>query len=77
MSLRTKSTLRAKRSQWALRGVLAASVASSGLLMTVGGTAGVIIGHRMDKQARELEQDIPGATVRLFAAAPKRLAMPS
>jgi len=30
----------------------------------VGGAAGAIIGHRMDKQARELEQSIPGATVR-------------
>jgi outer membrane protein OmpA-like peptidoglycan-associated protein len=29
----------------------------------VGGAAGVIIGHQMDKQARELKQDIPGATV--------------
>jgi len=29
----------------------------------VGGVAGAIIGHRMDMQARELEQNIPGATV--------------
>lgn len=29
----------------------------------VGGAAGAIIGNRMDKQARELEQQIPGATV--------------
>lgn len=29
----------------------------------VGGVAGAIIGNRMDKQARELEQNIPGATV--------------
>jgi outer membrane protein OmpA-like peptidoglycan-associated protein len=29
----------------------------------VGGTAGAIIGREMDKQARELEQNIPGATV--------------
>lgn len=29
----------------------------------VGGAAGAIIGRQMDKQARELEQNIPGATV--------------
>ncbi|HEU4629862.1 MAG TPA: OmpA family protein [Gemmatimonadaceae bacterium] len=29
----------------------------------VGGAAGAIIGRRMDKQAQELAQDIPGATV--------------
>lgn len=29
----------------------------------VGGTAGAIIGHQMDQQAKELKQDIPGATV--------------
>jgi outer membrane protein OmpA-like peptidoglycan-associated protein len=29
----------------------------------VGGAAGAIIGHKMDKQARELKQNIPGATV--------------
>ncbi len=30
----------------------------------VGGAAGAIIGHQMDQQAKELEQNIPGATVR-------------
>ena len=29
----------------------------------VGGTAGAIIGHQMDQQAKELEQNIPGAKV--------------
>ncbi len=29
----------------------------------VGGTAGVIIGNQMDKQAQEIEQEIPGAQV--------------
>ena len=29
----------------------------------VGGAAGVIIGHQMDQQARELDQNIPGAEV--------------
>ena len=29
----------------------------------VGGTAGAIIGHQMDQQAKELKQNIPGATV--------------
>lgn len=29
----------------------------------VGGTVGAIIGHQMDQQAKELEQNIPGATV--------------
>lgn len=29
----------------------------------VGGTAGVIIGNQMDQQAKELQQNIPGATV--------------
>jgi outer membrane protein OmpA-like peptidoglycan-associated protein len=29
----------------------------------VGGAAGAIIGHKMDKQAQELEQNIPGAIV--------------
>jgi len=29
----------------------------------VGGTVGAIIGHQMDQQAKELQQNIPGATV--------------
>ncbi len=29
----------------------------------IGGTAGAIIGHQMDQQAKELEQNIPGAKV--------------
>ena len=29
----------------------------------VGGTVGAVIGHQMDQQAKELEQNIPGATV--------------
>jgi outer membrane protein OmpA-like peptidoglycan-associated protein len=29
----------------------------------VGGTAGAIIGHQMDQQAKEIEQNIPGAKV--------------
>jgi outer membrane protein OmpA-like peptidoglycan-associated protein len=29
----------------------------------VGGAAGAVIGHQMDQQAKELQQDIPGATV--------------
>jgi outer membrane protein OmpA-like peptidoglycan-associated protein len=29
----------------------------------VGGAAGAIIGHQMDQQAKEIKQDIPGATV--------------
>ena len=29
----------------------------------VGGTAGAIIGHQMDQQAKEIQQNIPGATV--------------
>jgi outer membrane protein OmpA-like peptidoglycan-associated protein len=29
----------------------------------IGGAAGAIIGHQMDQQARELKQNIPGATV--------------
>ncbi len=29
----------------------------------IGGAAGMIIGHRMDKQAAELKQNIPGAVV--------------
>src|SRR5438445_688768 len=29
----------------------------------IGGAAGALIGHQMDQQAREIEQDIPGATV--------------
>src|SRR6058998_2565174 len=29
----------------------------------VGGAAGAIIGHQMDQQAKELQQDIPGATI--------------
>ena len=29
----------------------------------VGGVAGTIIGHQMDQQAKELKQNIPGATV--------------
>lgn len=30
----------------------------------VGGAAGAVIGHQMDQQAKELQQNIPGATVR-------------
>ncbi len=30
---------------------------------TVGGTIGAVIGHQMDQQAKELEQNIPGAIV--------------
>ena len=30
---------------------------------TVGGVVGAVIGHQMDQQAKELEQNIPGATV--------------
>lgn len=29
----------------------------------VGGAAGAVIGHQMDQQAKELEQNIPGATI--------------
>jgi outer membrane protein OmpA-like peptidoglycan-associated protein len=29
----------------------------------IGGAAGAVIGHQMDQQAKELEQNIPGATV--------------
>ena len=29
----------------------------------IGGTLGAVIGHQMDQQAKELRQDIPGATV--------------
>jgi outer membrane protein OmpA-like peptidoglycan-associated protein len=29
----------------------------------IGGAAGAIIGHQMDQQAKELQQDIPGATI--------------
>jgi len=29
----------------------------------VGGTIGAVIGHQMDQQAKELKQNIPGATV--------------
>jgi outer membrane protein OmpA-like peptidoglycan-associated protein len=29
----------------------------------VGGTAGVIIGHKMDKQAHKIEEEVPGAQV--------------
>ena len=29
----------------------------------VGGLAGTIIGHQMDQQAKELKQDVPGATI--------------
>ena len=29
----------------------------------VGGAAGAVIGHQMDQQAKELQQNIPGATI--------------
>src|SRR5438046_10302757 len=29
----------------------------------VGGTAGAVIGHQMDQQAKEIQQNIPGAVV--------------
>lgn len=51
----------------AVGGVIGKQVGSTaaGIIIgaTVGGTVGGIIGHQMDQQAKELEQNIPGATV--------------
>lgn len=45
-------------------GKVAGSTAKGAIIgAVVGGAAGAIIGSRMDKQAKELEQNIPGATV--------------
>ncbi len=45
-------------------GKVAGSTAKGAIIgAVVGGAAGAIIGHQMDKQARELKQNIPGATV--------------
>jgi len=45
-------------------GKVAGSTAKGAIIgAVVGGAAGAIIGSQMDKQARELEQNIPGATV--------------
>ena len=37
----------------------------------MGGTAGALIGRQMDRQAREIEQNIPGATVERIRGAVK------
>jgi len=51
----------------AVGGVIGAATGSTarGAIIgaVVGGAAGAIIGHQMDQQAKELQQDIPGATV--------------
>src|ERR1700716_1377084 len=39
------------------------STAKGAIIGAVGGTAGAIIGHQMDQQAKELSQNIKGATV--------------
>ncbi|MHB1329475.1 MAG: OmpA family protein [Gemmatimonadales bacterium] len=45
-------------------GKVAGSTAKGAIIgAVVGGVAGAIIGSRMDKQAKELEQGIPGATI--------------
>ena len=45
-------------------GKVAGSTAKGAIIgAVVGGAAGAIIGSRMDKQAKELEQNIKGATV--------------
>jgi len=45
-------------------GHAAGSTATGAIIgAVVGGTAGAIIGHQMDKQAQELQQNIPGAVV--------------
>lgn len=45
-------------------GKVAGSTAKGAIIgAVVGGAAGAIIGHQMDRQARELEQNIKGATV--------------
>jgi len=45
-------------------GKQAGSTATGAIIgAVVGGTAGAIIGHQMDQQAKELKQNIPGATV--------------
>ncbi len=43
----------------------AAGNTAAGVILgaVIGGTAGALIGHEMDKQAQELQQNIPGATV--------------
>ena len=43
----------------------AAGNTAAGVILgaAIGGTAGALIGNEMDKQAKELEQNIPGATV--------------
>jgi outer membrane protein OmpA-like peptidoglycan-associated protein len=48
----------------AVIGHAAGSTATGAIIgAVVGGTAGAIIGHQMDKQAQELQQNIPGAVV--------------
>jgi outer membrane protein OmpA-like peptidoglycan-associated protein len=45
-------------------GKVAGSTATGAIIgAAVGGAVGAIIGHEMDKQAEELKQNIPGATV--------------
>jgi outer membrane protein OmpA-like peptidoglycan-associated protein len=48
----------------AVVGKQAGSTAKGAIIgAVVGGAAGMIIGNRMDQQAKELEQSIPGATI--------------
>src|ERR1700675_774767 len=47
----------------AVGGVIGNQTGSTARGAVVGGAAGAIIGHQMDQQAKELSQNIPGATV--------------
>lgn len=67
MSNRTKGAIIGGTAGGAVGGVIgkaSGSTAKGAIIGAVlGGAAGAIIGHQMDQQAKELKQNIPGATV--------------
>jgi len=67
MSQKTRGAVIGATTGAAVGGVLGNQTGSSarGAIIgaVIGGAAGAIIGHQMDQQAKELEQNIPGATI--------------
>jgi outer membrane protein OmpA-like peptidoglycan-associated protein len=67
MSNKSKGAIIGATAGGAVGGVIGKQAGSTtkGVIIgaVVGGAAGAIIGHQMDQQAKELEQNIPGATV--------------
>lgn len=67
MSQKTKGAVIGATTGAAVGGVIGNQTGSTarGAIIgaVIGGAAGAVIGHQMDQQAKELQQDIPGATI--------------